>query len=145
MSKVEKKPSNPQNTTHTSSSSASYEAILGNVGHILIRRLYSTLWHLCFDNAMSWLGNFCDKISTIIKYYRQSPGTHGARNVMMTSSIANIFRVTGPFLKLSTVIGGCPSQRPVMRSFGVFLDLLLNKRLSKQSWRWWFETPPRSL
>ena len=32
-----------------------------------------------------------------------------------------------------------PTQRPVMRSFDVFLDLRLNKRLSKQSWGWWFE------
>ena len=27
-----------------------------------------------------------------------------------------------------------------MRSFDVFFDLRLNKRLSKQSWGWWFET-----
>ena len=32
------------------------------------------------------------------------------------------------------------SQRPVTRSFDVFFDLRLNKRLSKQSWGWWFET-----
>ena len=38
-----------------------------------------------------------------------------------------------------------PSQRPVTRSFDVFFDLCLNKRLSKLSWGWWFETPPRSL
>ena len=31
------------------------------------------------------------------------------------------------------------AQRPVMRSFDVFFDLHLNKRLSKQSWSWWFE------
>ena len=31
------------------------------------------------------------------------------------------------------------------RSFDVFFDLHLNKQLSKQSWCWWFETPPRSL
>ena len=37
------------------------------------------------------------------------------------------------------------SQRPVRRSFDVFFDLRLNKRLSKQSWGWWFETPSRSL
>ena len=29
--------------------------------------------------------------------------------------------------------------------FGVFYDLCLNKRLSKQMLRWWFETPSRSL
>ena len=38
-----------------------------------------------------------------------------------------------------------PSQRPVMRSFDVFFDLCLNKRLSKQPWGWWFETRWRSL
>ena len=38
-----------------------------------------------------------------------------------------------------------PSQRPVTRSFEVFLDLLLNKQLGKQSIRRWFETPSCSL
>ena len=33
----------------------------------------------------------------------------------------------------------------VTRSFDVFLDLRPNKRLSKQSWGWWFETPSRPL
>ena len=45
----------------------------------------------------------------------------------------------------SPVTGEFPAQRPVTRSFHVFVDLCLNKRLSKQSWRWWFETPSRSL
>ena len=31
------------------------------------------------------------------------------------------------------------------KSSDVFFDLCLNKRLSKQSWGWWFETPLRSL
>ena len=34
-----------------------------------------------------------------------------------------------------------PHKRPVTRSFDAFFDLRLNKRLSKQSWGWWFETP----
>ena len=38
-----------------------------------------------------------------------------------------------------------PSQRPVTRSFDFFFDLCLNKRLSKQRWGCWFETPLRSL
>ena len=38
-----------------------------------------------------------------------------------------------------------PTQRPVTRSFDVFFGVRLNKRLSKQSWSWWFETPSRSL
>ena len=37
------------------------------------------------------------------------------------------------------------SAWPVMRSFDVFFDLNLNKRLSKQSWGWWFQTPLWSL
>ena len=45
----------------------------------------------------------------------------------------------------SPVTGEFPSQRPVTRSFHVFFDLRLNKRLSKQSWGWWFEMPLRSL
>ena len=36
-------------------------------------------------------------------------------------------------------------ERPVTRSFDVFFDLHLNKRLSKQSWGWWLETPSGSL
>ena len=38
------------------------------------------------------------------------------------------------------VTGEFPSQRPVTRSFDVFFDMPLNKRLSKQSRRRWFET-----
>ena len=41
----------------------------------------------------------------------------------------------------SSVPGEFPAQRPVTRSFDVFFDLRLNKRLSKQSWGWWFEMP----
>ena len=64
---------------------------------------------------------------------------------MMTSSNGNIFRVTGPLWGEFTGPGEFPSQRPVTRSFDVFFDLRLNKRLSKQSWGWWFETPAWSL
>ena len=63
--------------------------------------------------------------------------------IMMTSSNRNISRVTGP---LSGEISGSDeflAQRPLTRSFDVFFDL--NKRLSKQPWGWWFETPSWSL
>ena len=36
-------------------------------------------------------------------------------------------------------------QRPVTRSFDAFFDLRMNKRLSKQSLGWWFETTSQSL
>ena len=43
------------------------------------------------------------------------------------------------------VTGEFPSRRSVTRSFNVFFALRLNKRLSKESCGWWFETPWRSL
>ena len=75
----------------------------------------------------------------------------------MTSSNGNIFRVTGPlcgeftghrwFLCMweSPVTREFYSQRPVKYSFDGFFDLRLNKQLSKQWRRRWFETPSRSL
>ena len=54
---------------------------------------------------------------------------------MMTSSNRNIFRVSSPLF----------GEFTVHRSFDDFFHLCLNKRLSKQSWGWWFETPLISL
>ena len=45
----------------------------------------------------------------------------------------------------SLVTSEFPAQIPVTRSLDVFFDLHLNKRLSKQSWGWWFETLSRPL
>ena len=64
---------------------------------------------------------------------------------IMTSSNGNIFRVTGHLSGEFTGPGEFPTQRPVTWSFDVFFDLRLNKRLSKQPWGWWFETPSWSL
>ena len=41
----------------------------------------------------------------------------------------------------STVTSEFPVQRPVARSFDILFDLRLNRRLSKPSWGWWFESP----
>ena len=61
---------------------------------------------------------------------------------MMTSSNEIIFRVTGHLFGEFTVTGEFLTQRPLTRSFDVFFDLRLTKRLSKQWWGWGFETPP---
>ena len=45
----------------------------------------------------------------------------------------------------SPITGEFPAQRPLTRSFDVFFELRLNKRLNKESWGWWFETPSRPL
>ena len=57
----------------------------------------------------------------------------------------NIFHVTGPLCGEFTGHRWIPLTMPVTRSFDVFFDLGLNKRLSKQSRRRWYERPLRSL
>ena len=64
---------------------------------------------------------------------------------MKTSSNRNLSRYTGHLCAEFTGHRWIPRKRPVTRSFDVFFDLHLNKRLSKQ-WRgWWFETPSHPL
>ena len=65
--------------------------------------------------------------------------------ITMTTSNGNIFRVTGLCAGNSPVTGEFPAKRPVTRSFEVFVGLRPNKRLSKQSRSWWFETPSHPL
>ena len=55
------------------------------------------------------------------------------------------FRITGPLCGEFTGPGEFPAQRSLTRSFDCFLDLRPNKRLSKEPWDWWFETPSWSL
>ena len=73
----------------------------------------------------------------------------GRYSVYYVRVMARLLEVISALLALcagnSPVTGEFPSQRPVTRSFDVFFDLRLNKRLSKQSRRWWFETQSYSL
>ena len=64
---------------------------------------------------------------------------------MMTSSNGNFFRVTGHLCGEFTGTRWVPCTKASDAEFDVFFDLRLNKRLSKQSWCWWFETLSRSL
>ena len=59
----------------------------------------------------------------------------------MTSWNGNISALLALRAVNSPVNDEFPSQRPVTRSFHVFFDQRLNKRLSKQSNRRWFWTP----
>ena len=63
----------------------------------------------------------------------------------MTSSNENIFRVTGPLCGEFTSHRWIPLTKASDAELWCFLWFRLNKQLSKQSWRRWFETPPRSL
>ena len=56
------------------------------------------------------------------------------------------YQVTAFCAGNSSFTGEFPAQRPVTRSFDVFLHLCLKKkRLSKQASGWWFETPSHLL
>ena len=63
----------------------------------------------------------------------------------MTSSNGNIFRVTGHLCGEFTGHRWIPLTKASDAELSCFFDLRLNKRLSKQSWGWWFEMPSRSL
>ena len=63
----------------------------------------------------------------------------------MTLSNGNIFRVTGPLCGEFTGDRWIPRTKASDAELWCFFDLRLNKRLSKESRRQWFETPPRSL
>ena len=84
---------------------------------------YGYYW---YDNQSRWLPNQCG-----LPWWRHQMETFSALLALCAGN--------------SPVPGEFPSQRPVTRSFDVFFDLRLNKRLSTQSWGWWFETQSRSL
>ena len=65
--------------------------------------------------------------------------------IMMTSSSGNIFRVTGPLCEEFSGFRRIPLTKASDAELWFFFDLRLNKRLSKQSGGWLFETPSRSL
>ena len=94
-----------------------------------VTRSFGVFFHLCLNKRLSkqsWCRNgngMClnNKHDDVIK--------------------RNNFPVTGPLCWEFTGHRWIPRTKPVTRSFDVFLGLRLNKRLSKQSRGWWFETP----
>ena len=64
---------------------------------------------------------------------------------IMTSSNGNIVRVTGHLCVEFTGHRWIPRTKASDADLWCFLDLRLNKRLGKQWWGWWFETPSRPL
>ena len=64
----------------------------------------------------------------------------------MTSLHGNIFRITGPLCAKFTGHRWIPlTKASDAELWFFFLYLCLDKRLSEQSWDWWFETQFRSL
>ena len=73
-------------------------------------------------------------VSPIHTMLRMATSLNGINSALLATCVGN-----------SPATGEYPAQRPVTRSFDVFFHLRLNKRLSKQSWGWWFEKPSRLL
>ena len=88
------------------------------------RNSNAMLLHILFlyqyRSARTWIGN----------YYR-----------MMTSSNGNIFRLTGNLCGEFTGHRWVPHTKARDAEPWCFLWSAPEKRLSKQSWGWWFETP----
>ena len=113
---------------------------LGSVHYAVLQMIYNvTTKHFQWNNTKH-LFMLMDSIE-LDAYHNLSKDLYH----MMTSSNGNIFRVTGHLCGEFTGPGEFPTQRPVTRSFDVFFDLRLNKRLSKPPWGWWFETLAWSL
>ena len=112
--------------------------LLESLGHISRCGTYSASYQLhtwcAINDALSWLclaGFICITGIGAITWRRHQMETFSALLVICAGN--------------SSVTGDFPSQRPVTRSFDAFFDRGLNKRFCKQSRRWWFETPSRSL
>ena len=93
-----------------------------------------------------WL-KMADEISRYIAAFRgrlQYKDITWWRHQMETFS-ALLALCVGNSPATSPVAGEFPTQSPVTRSFDVFFDLGLNKRLSKRPWGWWFQTISWSL
>ena len=86
-----------------------------------------------------WIDRYMSHESAV-RYQLSAPLSPWWRNQMKTFS-ALLALCAGN----SPEIGDYPAQRPVMRSFDIFFDLRLNRRLSKQPWGWWFEPPSWSV
>ena len=89
-----------------------------------------------------WSQNLIRKLKTETAYHTC------CRNVCFTwwrHQMETFFALLALCAGNSPVTGEFTANRPVMRSFGGFFYLRLNKPLSKHSWGWWFETPSRPL
>ena len=97
--------------------------------------IHNSIWHHIVTEGWS-ISLITD--SEVMWPYRNA-------HFMMTASNRNVFCVTGALRGGSSGYRWIPPQRSVARNFAVFFDLRLNKWLSKQSRRWWFSAPSRSL
>ena len=73
------------------------------------------------------------------------PLRHNSRRIWWRHQMETFSALLAICAENSPVPGEFPTQRPVTLSVDVYFDLRPNKRLSKETWGWWFETPSRPL
>ena len=107
---------------------------------------FSIILKGCFrDGFMNWK-RFLHYWPFIIP----QPVAHGffslrTKDIMMTSSNRNIFRITGPLCGEFTGHRWISDTKVNDAELWCFLWSAPEWRLSKQSWGWWFETPSHQL
>ena len=108
--------------------------IYGGLLQLAVVNIWCSHYVKCLCNTLGWftprLQNQLDQQGFAISWWRHQMETFSALLAICAGN--------------SPVPGEFPIQRPVTRSFDVYFDLRPNKRLSKQSLGWWFETlsPP---
>ena len=117
-----------------------------------MRSLSQILWDECLSYPLKRISTGEHSLHISWRSTEHSSPTSIFPVFVMTSWIGNLFRITVFCAENSPVTAGnslvtgeFPSHRPVTRSFDVFFELRLNKRLSKQSRRRWFAMPLCSL
>ena len=96
----------------------------GILNHLQLHCLFNSLFRLRAKKLSTlhlWWESIGDRGSPVVEWWRHQMETFSA---LLAICVGN---------------SPVPAQRPVMRSLDVFFDLSLNKRLSEQSWGWWFE------
>ena len=100
-------------------------------------------WRRCVFTGMK----FTDKIIPTDTLHRSL--------TIITQCLVQLHMMTSSNGTFSALLALCAGNSPVTREFAtrspvtpgldIFFDLLVNKRLSKQSCGWWFDTPASSL
>ena len=106
--------------------------------------LYQT-WHKEYHSTIQYIPKLIRTVLWCIALIITSIVTAFAESTWWRHQMETFSALLAICAGNSPVSGEFPTQRLVTRSFEVSFDLRLNKRLSKQSWGWWFETPSRPL
>ena len=153
----------PVNSPHTGPVTRPFDDVIIVIDHATLCTFAyrTTLWSLfCIDDLVfhySVLVRYpLQDIYNVSIIYKKNPLSHRHLTKWPSVKINNFhdyvikwkhFPRHWPFVRgihQFTSPGEFPAKRPVTRSFDVFFDLRMNKRLSKQSRSGWFETQSRS-